>query len=81
MNMMTTDWVEDVEDLSFDALARMGLPLIERQRPRPPAWMIAPSFRAEPAAIMSGSADPKAGSASAAMQPYRSIRDVPRRVR
>ncbi|ABQ70727.1 hypothetical protein HY78_03190 [Rhizorhabdus wittichii DC-6] len=81
MNMMTTDWVEQAEDLPFDALARMGLPLIEQQRPRPPAWMIAPSFRAEPAAIMSGGTDPQAGSASAAMQPYRSIRDVPRRVR
>lgn len=80
MNMMTTDWMEQAEDLTADALAGMGFPPIERQRPRPPAWMIAPSFRAEPAAIMSG-ANPPAGSPSAAMQPHRSIRDVPRQVR
>nr|WP_047168312.1 hypothetical protein [Sphingomonas sp. Y57] len=80
MNMMTTDWVEEAEDLSFDALARMGLPLIDQQRPRPPAWMIAPVFRVDPA-IMSGHVDPQPGAASAVMQPYRSIRDVPRRAR
>lgn len=80
--MMTTDWVEQSEDISSDILARMGLPLIEQRRPRPPAWMIAPSFRVEPTAVTSGGgADPQAGSASAALHPYRSIRDVPRRSR
>ncbi|KQX18223.1 MULTISPECIES: hypothetical protein [unclassified Sphingomonas] len=79
MNMMTTNWLEQAESLPFDALVEMAVRISEKPRPMPPSWMIAPSFRGmEQAAGMAGVLDRPEIPAPSAMQPYRSIREVPR---
>lgn len=79
MNMMTTNWMEQAEGLSFDALVQMAVRIAEQPRPMPPSWMIAPSFRRmEEAAVVAGGPDSSENPAPSALQPYRSVREVPR---
>ena len=71
--------MEQAEDLPFDALVQMAIRIAEQPRPMPPSWMIAPSFRAmEQAVAMAGGSDRADIAGPSAMQPYRSIREVPR---
>lgn len=70
MNMMTTEWMENAESLSFDALVKMAVHIAEQPRPMPPAWMIAPSFRVESHDAMAAT--------PVSTSPYRSVREVPR---
>jgi hypothetical protein len=44
MNMMTTAWDEQAESLWYEPL--VGLEIVEAPKPLPPAWLIAPNFRA-----------------------------------
>jgi len=78
MNMMTTRWMEEAESLSFDALVQMAIEIAERPRPMPPAWMIAPSFRAEPYACPGQEGRGVVAAAAKEMPPYRTAREVPR---
>lgn len=79
MNMMTTNWMEEAEGLPFDALVQMAIRISEQPRPMPPSWMIAPSFRRmEEATAMTGAPESLEKSAPSALQPYRSVREVPR---
>jgi hypothetical protein len=79
MNMMTTNWMEQAEDLPSNALVRMAIRIAEQPRPMPPSWMIAPSFRGmEKAAAMAARSDLADIAAPSVMRPYRSIREVPR---
>jgi len=74
MNMMTSQWVKDAENLPFDALVQLALRIADEPKPMPPAWLIAPSFRIEgDEGPVAGAQVPPAGTA-----PYRSIREVPR---
>lgn len=79
MNMMTADMWDRAESLPFDALVGMAVRIIETPRPKPPAWMIAPKFRAEDCVTVR---EPQtayhAGAPAGEMAPYRSIREVPR---
>lgn len=79
MNMMTAQMWDRAESISFDALVGMAMKIIETPRPQPPAWMIAPNFRAEePLAVREEQAPYRSAPASTDTAPYRSVRDVPR---
>lgn len=79
MNMMTAEMWDRAETLSLDALVGMAMKIIETPRPTPPAWMIAPNFRAaEPVAVREPQTAYVAAAPADATAPYRSIREVPR---
>ncbi len=79
MNMMTAQMWDRAESLSFDALVGMAMEIIETPRPKPPAWMIAPNFRADdPVAVREPQAAYHIGAPVGETAPYRSIREVPR---
>lgn len=79
MNMMTAQWMEQAEVVSVEALLQMDIHIAEQPRPMPPAWMIAPSFRAaEHIVALGGGAVSPTAAAPISTQPYRSLREVPR---
>jgi hypothetical protein len=72
MNMMTTQWMEQAQSLSFDAIVQMAVAIAEQPRPMPPAWMIAPSFRGpEPTVAYSDTPGYPPAMASSEIQSYR----------
>lgn len=75
--MATRAW-DSGEYEAVEPVVRPMLRLVEtpaEPKPMPPAWLIAPPFRSEPAISVR---EPQAACTPAPEGPYRTIREVPR---